>query len=262
MLLPSGDQTGWRASLNRSVTRRAAPPEAGTTQMLPCKSMANHLPSGETATAMDVPSSTVIVICLGVAACAPVQLRRLRARTAPQRLDAARERKFILLVATQNTLSAGDPSRITADTFPSRSIPYPICRPARCGIWQDERAHGLPSRHTIADISIVAGVGFSRRQHQLARRKRHITRSTRSVVVLAHDAVILQQLDVKDADILLTAPVDEIPRRVALVVLFIQLGALVGELLQHRYGQVGILVGNGVVHDAAMVGADIGQVRV
>src|ERR1700733_4217160 len=59
MVLPSGDQTGWRASLNTSVMRLAAPPVAGSTQMLPCRSMASILPSGETDTDMEVPSSTV-----------------------------------------------------------------------------------------------------------------------------------------------------------------------------------------------------------
>src|SRR5579872_6378165 len=67
MVLPSGDHTGWRASLKISVTRRAAPPEAGRTQMLPCRSMASHLPSGETATAMEVPSLTVMVTGLATA---------------------------------------------------------------------------------------------------------------------------------------------------------------------------------------------------
>src|ERR1044071_8870355 len=61
MVLPSGDHTGWRASLNGSVMRVARPPVAGITQMLPCKSIASILPSGEAATAMEVPSSTVTV---------------------------------------------------------------------------------------------------------------------------------------------------------------------------------------------------------
>src|SRR5665213_237502 len=66
MVLPSGDQAGWRASLNRSVMRLAAPPEAGITQMLPCRSIASILPSGETDTAMEVPSSTVMLTGLAV----------------------------------------------------------------------------------------------------------------------------------------------------------------------------------------------------
>src|SRR5262249_1512206 len=37
-----------------------------------------------------------------------------------------------------------------------------------------------------------------------------------SVVVMAHDAVILQQLDIEQTNILLAATVDEIARRVAL----------------------------------------------
>src|SRR5689334_15432376 len=65
MVLPSGDQTGWRASLKRSVTRRASPPVAGITQMLPCRSIASVLPSGETETDMEVPSSTVTVTSFG-----------------------------------------------------------------------------------------------------------------------------------------------------------------------------------------------------
>src|SRR5687768_5035695 len=41
--------------------RRAAPPPAGSVQMLPCRSMASVRPSGETPTAIDVPSRTVTV---------------------------------------------------------------------------------------------------------------------------------------------------------------------------------------------------------
>ena len=55
---PSGDQAGWRASLKTSVMRVAAPPAAGSVQMLPWRSMASVRPSGETATDIDVPSET------------------------------------------------------------------------------------------------------------------------------------------------------------------------------------------------------------
>src|SRR5262245_45928942 len=60
--LPSGDQTGWRASLKRSVMRFAWPPVDGSVQMLPCRSMASVPPSGDTPTDMEVPSLTVTVI--------------------------------------------------------------------------------------------------------------------------------------------------------------------------------------------------------
>jgi hypothetical protein len=56
--LPSGDHAGWRASLNRSVIRFAAPPRAGSVQMLPWRSTASVRPSGDTATDIDVPSCT------------------------------------------------------------------------------------------------------------------------------------------------------------------------------------------------------------
>src|SRR5271170_6511026 len=59
MVLPSGDHTGWRASLNRSVIRCAGPPEAGVIHRLPCRSVTSCLPSGEVDTAIDVPSVTV-----------------------------------------------------------------------------------------------------------------------------------------------------------------------------------------------------------
>src|SRR5471032_941598 len=81
-----------------------------------------------------------------------------------------------------------------------------------------------------------------------------------SVVVVAHDTVILQQLDIEDADILLTAPVDEIAGRIALCVLDVQLGALVRKILQHGDRQIGILVGDRVMHDALTLRTDRRQV--
>src|SRR5712691_10371021 len=63
--LPSGDQVGCRASLKRSVIRVAAPPVAGSVQMLPCRSTASVRPSGETPTDIDVPSWTVTSIRAG-----------------------------------------------------------------------------------------------------------------------------------------------------------------------------------------------------
>jgi len=42
------------------VIRFAAPPVAGSVQMLPCRSMASVCPSGETATDIEVPSLTVM----------------------------------------------------------------------------------------------------------------------------------------------------------------------------------------------------------
>src|SRR5262249_45736715 len=42
--------------------RVARPPVAGSTQMLPCRSMASVWPSGETATDIDVPSWTITSI--------------------------------------------------------------------------------------------------------------------------------------------------------------------------------------------------------
>src|SRR5438132_1149925 len=76
MVLPSGDQTGWRASLNRSVMRLAGPPVTGSTQMLPCRSIASILPSGDTDTAMEVPSSTMMVTGLGAGAELPTPAAR------------------------------------------------------------------------------------------------------------------------------------------------------------------------------------------
>src|SRR5665213_575508 len=65
MRLLSGAHCGWRASLKISVTRLAVPPATGRTQMLPCKSIASILPSGETETCMEVPSWTMMVWCCG-----------------------------------------------------------------------------------------------------------------------------------------------------------------------------------------------------
>src|SRR5688500_6137543 len=62
MVLPSGDQAGCRASSKPSVRRRAVPPVAGSVQMLPWRSIASVRPSGDAATAMEVPSRTVIVV--------------------------------------------------------------------------------------------------------------------------------------------------------------------------------------------------------
>ena len=49
------------------VTRRAAPPAAGTVQMPPCRSMASVRPSGDIATDIDVPSCTVTSMAAGAA---------------------------------------------------------------------------------------------------------------------------------------------------------------------------------------------------
>ena len=55
-----------------SVMRVAAPPAAGSVQMLPCRSMASVRPSGDTATDIDVPSWTVTSMCAGAGAGAPL----------------------------------------------------------------------------------------------------------------------------------------------------------------------------------------------
>src|ERR1019366_9134879 len=49
-----------------SVIRVAVPPVDGNVQMLPCRSTASVRPSGETATAIDVPSCTVTGMSAGV----------------------------------------------------------------------------------------------------------------------------------------------------------------------------------------------------
>ena len=50
--------------------RFAAPPAAGSVQMLPCMSMASVRPSGETPTDIDVPSLTVTSRRVGAGAAA------------------------------------------------------------------------------------------------------------------------------------------------------------------------------------------------
>ncbi len=55
-----------------SVMRVAAPPVAGSVQMLPCRSTARVRPSGETATDIDVPSCTVTSMCAGAGTGAPL----------------------------------------------------------------------------------------------------------------------------------------------------------------------------------------------
>src|SRR5450432_2570962 len=55
-----------------SVMRVAAPPAAGSVQMLPWRSTASVRPSGETPTDIDVPSWTVTSIIAGVEAGAPL----------------------------------------------------------------------------------------------------------------------------------------------------------------------------------------------
>src|SRR5687767_12624344 len=62
MRLPSGDQVGCRASLNASVIGLAIPPAAGSNQSVPCRSITSCFASGDTATAIDVPSFTVTVL--------------------------------------------------------------------------------------------------------------------------------------------------------------------------------------------------------
>jgi hypothetical protein len=49
---------GWRASFTRSVIGRAEPPATGIVQSVPCRSNTSVLPSGDAATAIDVPSLT------------------------------------------------------------------------------------------------------------------------------------------------------------------------------------------------------------
>jgi len=61
MRLPSGDHAGWRASWNRSVIRLAFPPSRARVQRDPCRSMTSRDPSGDAATAIDVPWVTVTV---------------------------------------------------------------------------------------------------------------------------------------------------------------------------------------------------------
>jgi hypothetical protein len=51
--------------------RVAVPPDAGSVQMLPCRSTASVRPSGETATDIDVPSVTVTSIGDGAARAPP-----------------------------------------------------------------------------------------------------------------------------------------------------------------------------------------------
>src|SRR5580765_4701121 len=55
-----------------SVMRVAAPPVAGSVQMLPCRSIASVRPSGATATDIDVPSCTVTSMCAGAGTGAPL----------------------------------------------------------------------------------------------------------------------------------------------------------------------------------------------
>src|SRR5215471_21311647 len=108
MLLPSGDQAGCRASLKISVTRRAAPPEAGNTQMLPCRSMASHLPSGEAVTAMDVPSSTVMETGLGTDASARRAAANVMTRMTQKMFNKPRAIGNVPCVAAQNQPVARD----------------------------------------------------------------------------------------------------------------------------------------------------------
>src|SRR4029077_19810592 len=77
--VPSGDHAGCRASLKTSVMRVAAPPDEGSVQMLPCRSMASVRPSGETATDIEVPSLTVTLSGAGAGA-APSALRKTTMR--------------------------------------------------------------------------------------------------------------------------------------------------------------------------------------
>src|SRR5687768_1995733 len=67
MVRPSRDHIGCRASLNTSLIRVIAPPDAGIVQMLPCMSVAMVLPSGEIAIDIEVPSRTVTSIVRGAA---------------------------------------------------------------------------------------------------------------------------------------------------------------------------------------------------
>ena len=59
IFLPSGDQEGWRASIAMSVTALARPPAAGSVQIVPSRSIAIVLPSGDIDAAIDVPSCSV-----------------------------------------------------------------------------------------------------------------------------------------------------------------------------------------------------------
>src|SRR3989442_9995753 len=75
--------------------RFAAPPVAGSVQMLPCKSIASVRPSGETATDIDVPSETVTSIG-GRAGAASSATRPIVASSAPVRIMLPPRRRILL----------------------------------------------------------------------------------------------------------------------------------------------------------------------
>ncbi len=60
MAPPSGDQSGCAMSNRSPVSRRAGPPEAGSTHSTPTRSIASRRPSGDRLTATSVPWSTPV----------------------------------------------------------------------------------------------------------------------------------------------------------------------------------------------------------